>query len=241
MSFQLLVAIVAVFAGVVASVAGFGIGSLLTPLLGISIGVKLAVAAVSIPHFVATALRFWTLRHQVDKHVLYTFGLASAAGGLVGALLHARAASSELRIVFASILLFVGISGFFGLTERIRFHRGAAWVAGGVSGGLGGLVGNQGGIRAAAMLGFDVPREAFVATATAIGLIVDGVRMPVYFVNEGAAMLRVWPLILIATGGVVVGTLIGRPILHHVPERLFRRMVSLLIACLGVAMFFQQG
>ena len=35
------------------------------------------------------------------------------------------------------------------------------------------------------MLGFDVPRHAFVATATAVGLIVDGARMPVYLVTEG--------------------------------------------------------
>lgn len=35
---------------------------------------------------------------------------------------------------------------------------------------------NQGGIRTAALLGFDVPKEEFVATATAIGLFVDGAR-----------------------------------------------------------------
>jgi hypothetical protein len=50
---------------------------------------------------------------------------------------------------------------------------------GAVSGVLGSLVGNQGGIRSLAMLGFDVPRRAFVATATAVGLIVDGARLPV--------------------------------------------------------------
>ena len=44
------------------------------------------------------------------------------------------------------------------------FHGWAAWIAGAMSGFLGGLVGNQGGIRTAAMLGFEVPRQAFVAT-----------------------------------------------------------------------------
>ncbi|HJT17755.1 MAG TPA: TSUP family transporter, partial [Thermoanaerobaculia bacterium] len=81
-------AIVAFIAGAIASVAGFGIGSILTPLLGWSVGVKLAVAAVSIAHVTGTAVRFWTLRHRVDRRVLQTFGVMSAGGGLLGALLH---------------------------------------------------------------------------------------------------------------------------------------------------------
>ena len=69
-SFALLVGAVAFLAGATSSVAGFGIGTILTPLLGFGIGVRLAVAAASIPHFVGNAARLWTLRHRVDKQML---------------------------------------------------------------------------------------------------------------------------------------------------------------------------
>lgn len=230
------VAVVAFVAGAIASIAGFGIGSILTPLLSLSIGVKLAVAAVSIPHVCGTAVRFWTLRHRVDRRVLVTFGVMSAAGGLLGALLHNAASSPSLRIVFAAILIFAGAMGVTGWSDRLRFGRAAASVAGGLSGFLGGLIGNQGGIRAAAMLAFDVPKEAFVATATAIALVVDGVRMPVYAISQGRALLTVWPLIAIATAGVIAGTLLGRAVLGRVPEKPFRRLVAALILVLGLAM-----
>ena len=223
-------------AGAVASIAGFGIGSMLTPLLATQIGIKLAVACVSIPHVIGTAVRFWTLRRRVDKHVLWTFGLMSAAGGLAGALLHAVVTSPELKVIFACILIFAGFMGMTGLSDRIRFGRVAAWIAGGVSGLLGGLIGNQGGIRAAAMLAFDVPKEAFVATATAIALIVDGARMPVYAITNGRAMFADWPLIATTTVAVVIGTLAGRALLGRIPEKVFRRVVSGLILLLGVAM-----
>jgi uncharacterized protein len=183
--FSLLPAAVAVLAGAIASVSGFGIGSLLTPLLAVRVGTKLAVAAVSVPHLTATALRFWLLRQHVDRRLLWSFGLMSAAGGLAGALLHAYADNPALTIVFGGLLVFTGVMGLTGYSERLRFRGWVAWVAGAVSGLLGGLVGNQGGIRSAAMLGFDVPKHAFVATATAVGLIVDGARMPVYLVTQG--------------------------------------------------------
>src|SRR5205814_6158158 len=113
--------------------------------------------------------------------------------------IHTGASSPALRIVFASILIFAGVMGVTGWSDRLRFGRRGAWVAGSVSGLLGGLIGNQGGIRAAAMLAFDVPKEAFVATATAIALIVDGVRLPVYLFHEGREMFAVWPLLACTT------------------------------------------
>ena len=238
MPFRIVVAAAAFIAGAIASIAGFGVGSILTPLLSVETGVKIAVAAVSIPHVIGTAVRFWTLRHRVDLHVLKTFGVMSAAGGLAGALLHAYATTSALRYVLAAILMFAGIMGLTGLSDRLRFGRGGAWIAGGVSGLLGGLIGNQGGIRAAAMLAFDVRKEAFVATATAIALIVDGVRMPVYAINEGRSLLAIWPLIAIATIAVVIGTLLGRSILGRIPDAIFKRIVSALILALGLTMLF---
>jgi len=236
MTFAVALAIAAFIAGAIAAVSGFGIGSILTPLLALSVGVKIAVAAVSIPHVVGTALRFWTMRHRVDREVLKTFGVMSAAGGLAGALLQAWSSSPALRIVFSAILIFAGIMGIIGWSDRLRFGRRGAWIAGGVSGLLGGLIGNQGGIRAAAMLAFDVPKEAFVATATAVALIVDFVRMPVYALKEGRALLAIWPLIAIATTAVVIGTILGRTLLGRIPDKLFRRIVGALILALGVAM-----
>jgi uncharacterized membrane protein YfcA len=97
-------------------------------------------------------------------------------------------------------------------------------------------VGNQGGLRAAAMLGFDLPKSAFVATATAIALVVDAARMPVYAWTDGARLAAVAPLIALATSGVVLGTLAGHRVLAAVPERLFRVVVALLLLTLGIAL-----
>ena len=223
-------------AGGIASVAGFGIGSLLTPLLVTQVPTRVAVAAVAIPHVVGTAARFWLLRGQIDRRLLVTFGLTSAAGGLTGALLQARTSSAGLTIVFGALLLFVATSELTGLSTRMRLRGPAAWIAGALSGLLGGLVGNQGGIRSAAMLGVDVPRQAFVGTATAVALIVDGARLPVYLATTGRELFEMWPAIAAATVGVVCGTLFGHRILIRIPEEQFRPIVAMLLATLGAAM-----
>lgn len=225
-----------VLAGAIASITGFGIGSVLTPAFGLSVPTNVAVAAVSLPHLVGTALRFWLLRAQVDRRVLLSFGLTSAAGGLTGALLQRWAGSPALTVLFGGLLMFTGVGELTGLSRRMRFRGPTAWLAGALSGVLGGLVGNQGGIRSAALLGFDVRKEAFVASATAVGLIVDGARMPVYLVTERHEVIAIGGLVILATAGVVVGTLLGRVTLARIPERRFRGLVAVLLLLLGTAM-----
>ena len=241
MTFAIVVGLLAFVAGATSAVAGFGIGSILTPLLALAIGAKLAVAAAAIPHFVGNGVRLWTLRRKIDQDVLETFGLMSAAGALAGALLHAFAAAPALKIAMAVILIIAGGLGVFGLIDHLRMGRKGAGSAGALSGFLGGLVGNQGGIRAAAMLALDVRKEVFVATAVAIALVVDGARMPVYAFSVGRELLGKWPIVAIACGGVLLGTLAGKKLLGWIPEERFRRIVSGLLVVLGVAILISRS
>jgi len=232
----LAVALVGVIAGAIASVAGFGVGSLLTPLVGLYIDIKTAVAVVSIPHLIGTALRYWMLHKHVDWRVLRSFGLTSAAGGLAGAFLGTFLASPILTAVLGVLLVFAGVTGVTSYASRMRFSGWTAWVAGAVSGVFGGLVGNQGGIRSAALLGFDIRKEAFVATATAVGLMVDAARMPVYLFTQLGEIAAAWPYVAAATIGTVIGTLVGGRVLRRIPEAAFRQAVSGLILVLGIAL-----
>lgn len=81
-----LLLVAAIGSGAAASVVGFGIGSLLTPLFAVHFGTDVAIAAVALPHLAGGLLRGWRLRSSVDRSVLLRFGVLSAVGGLVGAL-----------------------------------------------------------------------------------------------------------------------------------------------------------
>lgn len=150
MLFEMFFCLVAMVAGAVATVTGFGIGSFLTPTLALATSTKLAVAAVTIPHVIGSGVRLWRLRQHLDMHLLWNFGLMSALGGLTGALLHTFMQSGLLTMVFGLLLLFAGLMGLTGIADRMKFYGRAAWAAGFISGTLGGLVGTQGGIRAGA-------------------------------------------------------------------------------------------
>jgi uncharacterized membrane protein YfcA len=60
--------------------------------------------------------------------------------------------------------------------------------------------------------------------------------MPVYFFSDMSGILAAWPYIVAASLGAVIGTLWGVRLLRRIPERVFRRMLSVLIITLGVYM-----
>jgi uncharacterized membrane protein YfcA len=238
--FSLILVIIAIIAGAIASVAGFGIGSLLTPLLAIKTGIGVAVAGVSIAHLCGSSLRLFLLRKYINKRVLLTFGLTSAAGGLIGALLHNTFQNIVLTIIFGCLLVLAGLSGLTGLSGKVRFPGLLSWIAGGLSGLFGGLVGNQGGIRSAALLGFKLEKEQFVATATGIALMVDIARVPVYLAVDWQSITSIWSYFLLAAIGVVVGTLGGKKLLEKIPQPVFNKIVSGIILAVGIWILIQR-
>ena len=234
MLFQFFLAVISLISGIIASIAGLGIGSLVTPLLSLKIGIGLAVAAVSIMHFFGTFLRLFFWKEYINKKVLLTFGITSATGGLLGALLHNVLFSNVLTIVFGYLLLLTGIMGFTNLADRLRFKGPVAWFVGAISGFFGGLVGNQGGVRSAALFGFELGQKEFVATATGIAIMVDIVRMPVYIATQGAELFSIWQLILVGTIFVLIGTFLGGWFLNKIPEKLFKKIVCVIIFFIGL-------
>ncbi|HET9453481.1 MAG TPA: sulfite exporter TauE/SafE family protein [Gemmatimonadaceae bacterium] len=225
---------VAVLGGATASVAGFGIGSLLTPFIATRIGVPMAVAVVAIPHAVATVFRAWRLRAAIDWRVMRSFGVASGVGGVAGALLYTRFSSRTLTLVLGLLLVTTAVMTLADVARRWHPGGAASQALGVLSGLFGGVAGNQGGLRAAALLSFALTPAAFVATSTAVGVIVDAARLPIYLLRGGSGLFALWQPIVVASAGVLVGTLAGERVLLGLSPATFKRVLAALIGALGL-------
>ena len=239
--FLLLIGAVSIVAGATASVVGFGIGSLITPVLAWRFGPGVAVAAVALPHFAGSVIRGWRLRQFIDRELLLRFGVLSATGGLIGALAFARFAPDVLGRVLGALLLLTAAAGITEWSKRWKPRGAVIWILGALSGFFGGVVGNQGGLRAAALATFDLRPAVFVATSTVIGVVIDLVRSPIYLARTASDLIAIWQLIVIAVCGVVAGTLFGERLLFGMSTERFRRIVSIAIGFLGIWFLLHPG
>jgi uncharacterized protein len=234
--FALVIFIAAVLSGATASVVGFGIGSLLTPLMAIEVGTALAVSLVTLPHALATSVRCWRLREHIDRAVLVRFGILSAAGAVAGALTYTRLGPTALTRVLGGLLILTSVAQLTGWTRRWRPRGVGVGLFGLLSGFFGGIAGNQGGLRSAALLAFDLTPLRFIATATATGVLVDAARTPIYLWHSGAGIFRYWPLISTAALGVLIGTVIGERLLLGLSPKRFGLLIGIAVGLLGVTL-----
>ena len=238
MSFLVAILGVAILSGGTAAVSGFGIGSMLTPLLAIRYGMSAAVAAVSIPHAIATGVRCWRLRASIDWAVVRSFGALSAVGGLGGALLYSRFESIALSRILGALLVATAVAATTDWVRRVHPGGAAAHLLGLASGFFGGIAGNQGGLRSGALMAFHLSPVALVATATATGLAVDAARMPVYLATGMRDLVPLVVPISVATLGVLIGTFLGERLLFGLSPNRFRFLVGGLIGALGLWLLF---
>ena len=81
------------------------------------------------------------------------------------------------------------------------------FLGGALSGLLAGIIGVGGAVRSMFLISFGMPKEVYIATSALIALVIDCVRIPVYYSSIGLPYepLLFLSLILIAYIGVKIG------------------------------------
>ncbi|MBI4429674.1 MAG: sulfite exporter TauE/SafE family protein [Ignavibacteriales bacterium] len=230
----LLTLLTAFFISVITLLTGFGVGSVLTPTFTLFYNVKTAVFLVSIVHLANNLLKLGLFARHIDRTVLMKFGFVSVAGALAGSLLQGYVQPLWVKIGLALFLLVTGVFEFIPRESSFRIPRRFDSLGGFFSGLMGGVIGNQGAIRSAYLLNYNLSKEAFIATATSIAILIDLTRIPIYIYQQSElwkeAVLPVGATILVAFGG----TLVGKQLLKRVSLERFRKIVAVFLILFGI-------
>ncbi|MBI4547454.1 MAG: sulfite exporter TauE/SafE family protein [Ignavibacteriae bacterium] len=226
--------VVTFLASLLTLVTGFGLGTILTPIFTLVYEVKFAILLVAIIHFLNNLLKIALFRKSVDFTIVKRFGLISIVGAVVGAFLQVYLYSGVLKIILGVVLIALGISEYAPKSMNIRFPQKVDYAGGFLSGLLGGLVGNQGAIRSAYLLNYQISKETFIATATVIALTIDVTRIPVYIVSDQDYLSRVQFDILIVIAIAFLGTIVGKRVVTFLSTIVFKKIVAGFVLMIGV-------
>lgn len=149
-------------------------------------------------------------------------------------MIYTRIGATALTRILGALLILTAVAQLTGWAKRWKPKGPLVAAFGLLSGFFGGIAGNQGGLRSAALTAFRLSPREFVATATATGILVDVARTPVYMWSTGSKLLGLTAPIAIATAGVLIGTLLGERVLVGLSQQRFGQIVGAAIGILGV-------
>ncbi len=211
MTAYLTIAISAFLASLISFFSGFGLGTILMPVMAIFFPLPIAISFTAIIHLLQNSLKTYLLWRVIDWNVALKFGLTALIASIPGALL-----LKELSV--------------FGSAKEYVFLG----IKGAVSGFFGGLSGNQGALRSVFLINTNLDKNAFIGTNAMISMMVDIARLVVYSLSFShllaSANLSLCGIAIAAAGG---GVLLGMTLLKKVTIEFIQKLIIVLLFLLG--------
>lgn len=240
-----IVVLASFFAALLTFFSGFGLGTLLMPVVAIFFPPAIAVAITAVVHFANNMFKFFLVAKSADIKTLIYFGAPAVLFAFFGAYLLASLSNMGTLFEYAlfgktffitPLKLSIGLLIlFFVLLESLPFFAKIAldkkWLpfGGMLSGFFGGLSGNQGAFRSMFLLKVGLSKEQFIATGVVLAVMVDCARMLIYGDSFLQSSEIEWSMVAIAICAAFFGTLVGNRLLKKVSIDFIRIVVSVLL------------
>jgi len=230
----LLILILVFVASAIGTVTGFGLSTVMIPVLVLFYPLPETLLFVGAIHWFNDLWKLLLFREGIRVKLILAFGLPGIGATILGArLIFALPGTVLYRILGVFLIAYVAflfVRGAF----RVRQSPLTALVGGALSGFFAGVFGIGGAIRALFLSAFDLPKAVFIATAGAIALAIDTPRLAIYF-RQGTRIepLRFWGLLLFIPASFL-GARFGKELLDRIPQQHFRKVVAAFLLILGL-------
>ena len=248
-----IVSAAALLASALTLFSGFGLGTLLMPVVAVFFPLELAIAMTAIVHLANNLFKIGLLGRQANKSVVLHFGLPAVVAAFFGAALlnwlsginpvyEYEVLGRLLQITIVKLVVGLLILAFVLLELSSWFAHVAVerrWLplGGAISGFFGGLSGHQGAFRSMFLLKTGLDKEAFIATGVVLAVMVDVSRMIVYGLGLTAADASInWPLVASASMAAFAGAYLSARLLRKVTIKAIQRVVSLLLIIVALGL-----
>lgn len=249
----LIIAVAAAAAAGLTFFSGFGLGTLLLPVLALFFSVELAVALTAVVHFLNNLLKLALLGRHADRRTLVAFGVLAMIGAYAGAQALLWLAGLEplvsyrlgpvlcqvtpVKLTVAILLIGFTLADALPVGEALLIGRGPLMVGGLLSGFFGGLSGHQGALRSAVLIRSGLTKEQFLGTSVVLACLVDLARLSVYASGFLWERLLLRPdIVAVAVVGALLGTVLGKRLLTKVTFRAIRAVVTVLVGALALGL-----
>jgi uncharacterized membrane protein YfcA len=245
------VSLVALLASLLTFFSGFGLGTILTPVMVFFFPVEVAIALTGVVHFTNNIFKLILVRKNIDRIVLIRFGVPAIFASFLGAWLltgitempvlysYSLGGSNfevlPVNLIIGILLVVFAILELIPAFKKLQFGEDKMIYGGLLSGFLGGLTGIQGAIRSAFLIKAGLSKEGYIATGVAIACLIDISRLSVYSTRIiEADLVANLPLLIPAILSAMTGALIGKKLLKKVTLELVKSLVAIMLILIGV-------
>ncbi len=248
-----IISLVALAASLLTLFSGFGLGTLLMPVVALFFPLEVAIGMTAIVHLANNLFKVSILGKHAVKDILLKFGVPAIMAAFVGAWVLDLLAQSEqpvnyvlmghalqtswLKIIVGALILLFVLLEFSKTFAAIKLGPNFLPLGGTISGFFGGLSGHQGAFRSMFLLKAGLNKEQFIATGVMVAVMVDVARLTIYGKDLADHNQAIdWSLVMVASLAAFLGAYIGKKVLQKITIKTVHILVSLLLMVVAVGL-----
>lgn len=249
----IIISLVALAASLLTLFSGFGLGTLLMPVVALFFPLEVAIGITAIVHLANNLFKVAILGKNAVKQVLIKFGVPAILAAFLGAwflgwladgnqlisytLLGNDLETSLLKIIVGALILAFVLLEFSKTFAAIKLEPKYLPLGGAISGFFGGLSGHQGAFRSMFLLKAGLSKEQFIATGVMVAVMVDVARLSIYGKDMAENYQAIdWTLVIAASISAFIGAYIGKKVLQKITIKTVHLLVSLLLVFVALGL-----
>ena len=189
---------------------------------------------VAIIHWFGDVWKITLFRKGFNLRLIALFGVIGLATSSLGAFVSLGANEQMLLRLLGAFLAGYAIFLIFQSKFKIPAGNLTALSGGALSGFFAGMFGIGGAIRSMFLSSFDLPKAVYIATAGAIGILVDSTRIITYFTGGATLPKELWYGLLLSIPVSFLGAQIAKKIVDKIPQNQFRVVIAVFLLVIGI-------
>jgi len=213
------------------TIAAGGAATIMLPILGLYLGIDIAIPAIAVASLIANQGRAFIFRHHIDWKISSWLIPGTIMGGIVGGYSFSILPVSILQLLTGAFLIFLAkpaktfnvikpwkVQQFLPLGFFVSF--------------LSGIMGGSGPILNPFFIRYGAAKESIVATKSLNSLLMQIVKLIIYGFTGHLLGLSLECGIAVGIGAII-GTLLGKKHLIRIDDAQFKRYTMLLLLLAG--------
>ncbi|MEE3035370.1 MAG: sulfite exporter TauE/SafE family protein [Bacteroidota bacterium] len=248
-----IISLVTFFAALLTFFSGFGLGTILTPIMMLYFPVEIAIAFTGVVHFSNNIFKLFIIGKKASKEVLVKFGIPAVLAAFAGSYLLFEFDSnnifysyslnskimevSMIKFIVSALLIVFALFDLIPYFSKLKFGNKIMPFGGFLSGFFGGLTGNQGALRSAFLIKTGLKKEVFIGTTVVISSFVDLTRLSMYASNLlNFDLSTYFSLAFYSITSGIIGSFLGLNLLKKITYKFIRTLVACLIISLALGL-----
>jgi uncharacterized membrane protein YfcA len=218
---------------IIGTVGGFGSSVFFVPVAQFFYDFKIVLGLTAVLHVFSNLAKIIFFYKHINRRLFWLYGIPSIIMVILGAMLVTHINIQIAEYALSAFLILFSLFFFLNQKFQLKANNANAITGGSVAGFAAGLLGTGGAIRGASMAAFNLEKNVFVGTSAAIDMGVDLSRTVIYLDNGFVGKEHLY-VVFILLAVSFIGSYIGKLILNHIEQEMFRRIVLGLIFIIGI-------